>query len=158
MTRSDFPLLVEFRQVSSGKVRSVFPIAIKARAPSTFAMERALGDAIVIEELELNLRIGVPEAERAAPQRLVVCLSLWPSENFDHLGDDLARTVDYAAVAPEVRVFCEQRTDKLIETLAAAIATHLLATFALRAVKVELRKFVLPQCKHVAAIVTRIAG
>jgi dihydroneopterin aldolase len=47
------------------------------------------------------------------------------------------------------------RADKLIETLAAAIAAHLLAAFPIVRVRVELRKFILPDVKYVAVIVTR---
>src|SRR4051812_4748651 len=113
------------------------------------------GDAIHVERLEISARVGVSDDERAAPQRLLVSLTIWPPKRFDDLQDDLAQSVDYAVVAKSVRTFVEQRCDKLIETLASALAAHLLDSFTIRAVRIELRKFVIPKCDHVAVIITR---
>ena len=116
------------------------------------------GDAIHIEQLEISARVGVPESERAEPQRLVVSLTLWPVNDFARLGDDLTQTVNYASVARAVREFVSSRRDKLIETLANEIALELLRAFRIRALRVELRKFVIPACDHVAVIITRDRG
>ena len=112
-------------------------------------------DEIRIEELELWARIGVPEEERAAPQRLTVSLVLQPRASFRNLQDDVGRTVDYAAVCAELEEFVRGRTDKLLETLADAIAEHLLQHFPLARVELELRKFVLRQTRYVAAHIVR---
>ncbi len=112
-------------------------------------------DEIRIEELELLARVGVPDEERAQPQRLVVSLTLQPPNAFSDLGDDLARTVDYAAVCQAVRSFVSDRRDKLIETMAHEVAEHLLRKFELARVEVELRKFVLPETRYVAVRVAR---
>ena len=101
--------------------------------------------------------MGVLDGERAQPQRLVVSLTLEPQGNFAELGDDLARTVDYVLVCEELRRFVSGRRDKLIETLAHEMATHLLRTFALVRVDLELRKFILPETRFVAARVRRVA-
>ena len=112
-------------------------------------------DEIRIAELELMARIGVPDEERAQPQRLVVSLTLRPHNPFAELTDNIAQTVDYAAVCEEVRRFVSARHVKLIETLAHEMAEHLLRTFALARVELELRKFVLPETRYVAARVIR---
>ncbi len=112
-------------------------------------------DEIRIEELELMARVGVPDEERAQPQRLVVSLTLQPQASFAELGDDLGRTIDYARVCEELKRFVSGRRDKLIETLAHEMATHLLRTFALSRVDLELRKFILPETRFVAARVSR---
>lgn len=114
-------------------------------------------DAIHIEELELSVRIGVPEAERANPQRLTASLILWPKTNFRQMDNQLARTVDYAAVCREIKRLASRREDQLIETLADAIARHLLQAFPLARVRLELRKFILPDVKYVAVSLTRHA-
>ena len=113
------------------------------------------GDAIHIEALELSACVGVPDIERAQPQRLVVCLTIWPLRAFDELADDLANTVNYAAVARAVRELVVGRRDKLIETLASAIARHLTSEFPIRVLRIELRKFVIPGSDYVAVIMTR---
>lgn len=121
-------------------------------------MERATDpDEIVIKDLELHVRIGVLEEERALPQRLTVTLRLQAQDDFRELGDDLEHTVDYATVCTEIENFVTDRRDRLIETLADALALHLLARFALARVEIELRKFVLPQTKFVAVRLARHA-
>lgn len=107
-------------------------------------------DEIRIEELELFARVGVPEEERAAAQRLTVSLRLQPRRSFRDLGDELHRTIDYAAVCEELRRFVRGRADRLIETLAHAMAEHLLVRFEIARVELELRKFILPETKYVA--------
>lgn len=114
-------------------------------------------DCIHIRELELLARVGVPEQERAQPQRLTASITLWPTAGLEQLADQIDRTVDYAAVAQGVAVFAAKRGDHLIETLAAEIASDLLATFPLKRVRIELRKFILPNTKYVAVILTRVA-
>ena len=76
------------------------------------------GDAIHLEELELSVRIGVPEEERAQAQRLTLSLTLWPQAGFGALEDRIEAAVDYAEVVQEVVRFANSRRDKLIETLA----------------------------------------
>ena len=112
-------------------------------------------DEIRIEALELMSRVGVPDLERAQPQRLTVSITLQPRCAFGDLGDDLARTIDYAVVCEDLRHFAAGRADQLIETLAHEMAEHLLERFGLARVELELRKFVLPETKYVAAKVTR---
>jgi dihydroneopterin aldolase len=114
-----------------------------------------LNDEIRIEEMELLARVGVPDVERAQPQRLIVSITLQPRDRFGDLADDLARTIDYAAVCEDLRRFVSDREDKLIETLAHDMAEHLLRRFAATRVELELRKFVLPETKYVAVRVTR---
>lgn len=112
-------------------------------------------DLILIDELEISAHIGVPDAERSQPQRLTASITISSAHGFAGLEDELAKTVDYSAVAREVKQFVAARNDKLIETLADAIASHLLETFSLERVRIELRKFVLPDAKFVAAICER---
>lgn len=112
-------------------------------------------DRILIDRLELSSRIGVPDDERAAPQRLTANLVLEPIRGFSALGDDIENTVDYFAVCEAVKALSLARPRRLIETLAEEIAEALLARFALRAVEVELRKFILPDTAFVAVQIRR---
>ena len=114
-------------------------------------------DRIHIRELELFARVGVPETERATPQRLVANIDIWPAHDFAELDDALARTVDYAAIAESAREFARREPHKLLETLADQLARHLLSRFAMSAIVLELRKFPLADAKHVAVTVTRRA-
>ena len=114
-------------------------------------------DCIQLEQLEVLARVGVTENERRAPQRITVTIKVWPATAFENLGDNILQTVNYSEIADAVREYIETRSDKLIETLATGLASLLLAQFSIRAVEVELRKFVLPGAKYVSVMVRRTA-
>jgi 7,8-dihydroneopterin aldolase/epimerase/oxygenase len=114
-----------------------------------------MADQILVECLELSSVIGVPEEERAGAQRLTVSLALEPLRDFRRLGDAIENAVDYAAVAEFVKTLSMARPRRLIETLADEIAVALLHRFPLRAVTLELRKFILPDTAFVAARIHR---
>jgi len=118
----------------------------------------SLCDQIHIEQLEVSTRIGVPEKERANPQRLTATISFWPYRQTRDLADKIDQAVNYSAVAEETKNFVRDQSVKLIETLADRLATHLLKTFPIQKVVVELRKFVLEDAKYVSATVTRSAS
>ena len=117
-----------------------------------------LADRIHIEQLELSARIGVPEKERATPQRLTVSISFWPYQQTRDLADNIHKAVNYSAVAEETKSFVRDQSVNLIETLADLLAAHLLKTFPIQKVTVELRKFPLQDAKYVSATVTRTAS
>jgi 7,8-dihydroneopterin aldolase/epimerase/oxygenase len=112
-------------------------------------------DQIHIEGLEVLARLGVSEEERASAQRLIFNITFWPGDHAATLDDDIARTVDYSAVCAEAKNFVEARADRLIETLADALAMHLLEVFEIRRITIELRKFILPEVEFISVTVTR---
>lgn len=114
-----------------------------------------MADSIVIEQLELSAHVGVPDAERAQPQRLTASLRLEIAGGLRGLGDDLAKTVDYFAVCQRVKALAAEHPRRLIETLAEEIATAVLDQFAVAFVEVELRKFILPDTAFVAVRLQR---
>jgi FolB domain-containing protein len=113
------------------------------------------GDVIRIERIELLARVGVPDDERAQPQRLTIHIAFWPNKSGAELNDDIAQAVNYAAVCAEVRKFVGERRDRLIETLADALAFQLLDMFEIRRIRIELRKYILPEVEFVSVTVTR---
>jgi 7,8-dihydroneopterin aldolase/epimerase/oxygenase len=110
-------------------------------------------DRVHIEQLEVHGRVGVPDSERAKPQRLSLNVTLWPK--IAELHDDIANTVNYSAVAERVKDFIRRHDYKLIETLAEETAAHLLTQFSLSKVEVEVRKFVLPDANYVSVTAVR---
>ena len=114
-------------------------------------------DRIHIEQLEVFARVGVTENERSKPQRLTLSITVWPASGFQDLQEDIARTVNYSAVAVTACEFLRENPAKLIETSATQLAAHLLQTFPIQKVQLELRKFILPDAKHVSVSVTRTA-
>jgi FolB domain-containing protein len=113
------------------------------------------GDMVRIEGLELLAQIGVPEDERSQPQRLTLNISFWPIKSGPELNDDITHAVNYATVCSEVTSLVSGRRDRLIETLAEATASHLLETFEIRRVTIELRKYILPEVEFVSVTLTR---
>jgi len=112
-------------------------------------------DRIHIEQLEIFARVGVPERERASAQLLTVSITFWPQHHTRDSEDHIDKTVNYSTVAEAARNFARDQSVNLIETLADRLASHLLANFAVQKITVELRKFVLPDAKHVSVTVTR---
>jgi dihydroneopterin aldolase len=114
-------------------------------------------DCIHVEQLEVFARIGVTDNERAAPQRLVVSMTIWPRKDFDSANDQIANTVDYSALCAAIRDFVETRAGRLIETLARNLAEEILVRFPLRRITIQVRKFVVPNAKYVSVTLTRDA-
>jgi len=65
--------------------------------------------------------------------------------------------VNYSAVAEETKNFLHDQSVKLIETLAEVLASHLLKSFPIQKITIELRKFALEDAKYVSITVTRTA-
>ena len=112
-------------------------------------------DRIHIEQLVLRARVGVPTDERAEAQRLTVSLTLELRNPIAECRDELERTVDYFAVCERVKAIAASGERRLIETLAEEIAGLILREFTVRAVEVELRKFILPDTACVAVRLRR---
>ena len=112
-------------------------------------------DTVVIRDLEVRYHVGVPDDERARPQRLLLSVELEGDFAQAAATDDLTHTIDYEAVSRRLRRFGEGRSWKLIERLAVEIADALRGEFQARSVAVEVKKFVLPEARYVAVRVRR---
>jgi 7,8-dihydroneopterin aldolase/epimerase/oxygenase len=112
-------------------------------------------DRIVIQDLEVSYRVGVTEKERAKPQRLLLTIEMKHSFTAAARRDDLKRTINYYTVAQRLLKFGDGRSWRLIETLAVEIAGAVLREFRPKRVTVEVKKFVLPEARHVLVRVTR---
>ena len=110
---------------------------------------------ISIVDLEVFYRVGVPSAERAQPQRLLLTVEMEIDFSAAAKTDAIADTIDYFAVTQRLLKLSEGREWKLIEKLAADIAELILTEFRPRAVTVEVKKFIIPQTRHVAVSLTR---
>ena len=115
-------------------------------------------DQIHIEQLEIWSRVGVSHQERQKLQQLILNVTLSLCGRIEELGDDVLKTADYVAVCEQIKKFVQNREDRLIETLADAVAGFLLKTFSVHQVRVELRKFVLPDAAYASVILTRVAA
>ena len=110
---------------------------------------------ISIVDLEVFYRVGVPDAERAQPQRLLLTIGMAADFAAAAQSDGIADTIDYYAVTQRLLKLGEGREWKLIEKLAADIAGFILAEFKPLAVTVEVKMFIIPEARHVAVTLTQ---
>ena len=112
-------------------------------------------DTITIRNLEVFYRVGVPEAERAEPQRLLLTVEMEHDFGTAATTDELGGTIDYFAVSRRLLHFGNDAQWKLIETLAVDLAQMILDEFKPDTVTVEVKKFIIPQARYVSVRVTR---
>ncbi|MFV0337831.1 MAG: dihydroneopterin aldolase [Chthoniobacterales bacterium] len=107
--------------------------------------------SILIRGLELMTRIGVPESERAQPQKLLLDLDLFLDVDFAQTDDQIALTVDYASICKELQELAEKGSRHLMETLASELVDHLERWYPqILRCDVVIRKFILPGTEYVA--------
>ena len=115
-------------------------------------------DLITISDLEVQFHVGVPDAERVNPQRLLLSVELEADLREAARTDDLSKTIDYGAVSRRLVGLGKDRSWKLIESLATEIASLLIAEFGVQGVTVEVKKFIVPQARYVSVKLRRTAG
>ncbi len=108
-------------------------------------------DEILIQGLEIWCQVGVPDDEIAVPQKLLVDVTIVAPTPFDELGDEIAATIDYAAVCQRLAALAEENPRRLIETLASDMVHVLITEFGARSATVQVRKFILEQTEYVGA-------
>ena len=114
-------------------------------------------DLIIIKDLKVNYRVGVPDEERARPQKLLLTLHVEHDFRQAVAADDVGETIDYDALSRRLFAFGDDCHWCLIETLASDIATMVLDDFQASRVKVEVKKFVIPEAEYVAVCIERAA-
>lgn len=101
-------------------------------------------DKLIIHGLELWLKVGCTEAERAFPQRLEMDVTLELPLSAAGKSDDLSQSVDYAAVAEALRQKLTPHAFHLVEAVAEQAADVVLWKYKPQAVTVRLKKRALP--------------
>ena len=99
-----------------------------------------VSDQIALRGMRFLGRHGVSLTERMEPQPFEVDLAMELDLSRPAASDELADTVDYAAAYEIVRGIVEERSFRLIEALAGAIAETILETFSVDGVEVAVRK------------------
>ncbi len=109
-------------------------------------------DTVSIRDLFVSTVIGVHDWERQIEQTLVFSVDMAADAAKAAATDDLADTLDYAAVAQTIRTMVRDGKYRLIETAAERVAERLLAGYPVRWVRVEVVK-PLPGEGYSAAVV-----
>jgi FolB domain-containing protein len=105
---------------------------------------------ISIVDLEVFYRVGVPDEERAKPQRLLLTIVMECDFSKAASTDSIADTIDYFMVSQRLLKFGEGKSWKLIEKLATDIRETVLSEFKPQSISVEVKKFVIQQAQFVS--------
>lgn len=115
-------------------------------------------DRLSLIGLEVWTRVGCTAAERAFPQRLEVDVDLLLPLARAGTRDDMAATVDYAAVAARLKETLSAVEFRLAEAVAEQAAGLVLGEFRVPAVAVRVRKRALPGLAYAEVAITRRGG
>lgn len=116
-------------------------------------------DLVLIEALKVDTVIGVYDWERTLTQTLVLDLELATDIRPAAAGDDLAQTLDYAAISERIAEFGAQHSFALVETFAERLAEALRQEFAIPWLRLTLRKpGAVPAAAAVGVRIERGAG
>jgi dihydroneopterin aldolase len=121
-------------------------------------MEKGSMSKINIVDLEVFYRVGVTDQERAEPQRLLITISMDLDFASASLSDRIEKTINYSTVAQHVLKYGEGRSWKLLERLVANLADMIMSEFKPQGVLVEVKKFTIPQARHVSVSLVRTRG
>jgi len=110
-----------------------------------------MSPTLSIVDLELLCHLGVPAEERAHPQK-ILCTAVFPVPNLKKAAqtDNLENTVNYYDLSQLLQQTARQKERKLIETLAADLAQSAFAAFPIPWIDLELKKFILPETRHIS--------
>ena len=89
------------------------------------------------------------------PQRLLLTVKMETDFSAAAKSDSIGDTIDYFAVTQRLLKFGDGREWRLIEKLAADIADAILSEFKPAEVTVEVKKFVIPQARHVSVTLAK---
>ncbi len=107
-------------------------------------------DKVYIEGLTFQTTIGFYQWEKEIKQTLVIDLAMGWNTAQAAENDELAKTLDYAAISEAVVEFANANPVDLIETLAERIATFLMAEYHIPWLRLKLMK---PTAVHNASTV-----
>ena len=108
-----------------------------------------------IEDLEVFYCVGVSDAERATPQRLLLTIVMELDITAAAFTDRISKTIDYYSVAQTIMQYGNNRSWKLIEKVAVSVADLIAAEYHPQEVSIEVKKFAIPQAAYVSVTWTR---
>ena len=115
-------------------------------------------DKIFIDEVRLDLIIGIYEWERKVAQTIQLDIEIGLPHSRAGQSDDVADTIDYGAVVARIRATAAERHFNLVEALAEHIAHLILHEFGSPWAKVKVAKLgVLRGVKRVGVTIERSA-
>ncbi len=110
-----------------------------------------MSPTLSLVDLKLLCRVGVPDQERAKPQKLL-CTATVPVPDLKKAAqtDDIQDTLNYFNLSQLLRQTAQAKERKLIETLASDLAQATFQHFPSPWIEIELKKFILPETRHIS--------
>ena len=107
-------------------------------------------DKVFIQGLTIQTTIGFYAWEKEIKQTLVIDAEMAWNTALAAENDELAKTLDYAAISEEIEKFANDNPVDLLETLAERMAEHLMKKYAIPSIKLKVAK---PNAVHNAVTV-----
>ncbi len=114
-----------------------------------------MSDRLLLHGIAAECRLGVSDWERERPQTVGVDVELAIDAKTAAKQDAIAAAVDYSRVVTTVKTVAQGTSFALLETLAEALASRLLAECAARWIRVRVKKKALPGIDYAAVEVER---
>lgn len=96
-------------------------------------------DFIEIKDLEILSQIGVHHFEKQFRQCLKLDIKVY--YDFQHIQDEITKTIDYTIIVHELKAIIESQTFELLETLANFVANWINKKFTTIACEVLIKKY-----------------
>jgi dihydroneopterin aldolase len=113
-------------------------------------------DRLVIKDLEVFSKIGVPDLERKKAQRLLISIDARiPHVRKAAKSDSIQKTVDYFQIYQGIHRIAKSKPRKLLETLAEELSFFILSEFSISKVTVTVKKFIFKDARYVAIEIER---
>ena len=113
-------------------------------------------DIIFLEEIKLNILIGIYEWERTVPQTIRIDIEVGLPHSRAGATDSIADTIDYGTVMARIRQTTAERHFSLVEALAEHIAALIRGEFGAPWVKVSVAKlYMLRDVKRLGVVIER---
>ena len=114
-------------------------------------------DRLMIQELTAECRLGVYEWEQEKLQTVWIDLELAIDSARVAKTDDVKDAIDYGRLVTSVKQLAQEKSYRLLETIAEAIASLILSQFETSEVRVRVKKRALPGIGYAAVEVERKA-
>ena len=114
-------------------------------------------DTIFIRDLQVSMIIGILPHEREQPQTVILNIDITTDTAQAGGSDDLSASIDYAALADQIKDHCATHQPLTVEALAEDLAALCLAHPRAAAVRIQVEKpQAVPDTRSVGVSIQRV--
>jgi dihydroneopterin aldolase len=113
-------------------------------------------DTIFLEQVKVQIKLGVPEWERMMPQTIILDIEIGYDLTNACKSDLITDTIDYGAVVGRIHETLSEKSFKLVEALAEHVCQLILKEFGALSVRIKVAKpGILPGLKALGVTIER---